>query len=190
MPNQKDMLLSVSCKFTGAWQDAGPGNGNRAGYYGTMTYTQLPNACDPVTMPAIVDHATGAISVYLIGDVNGYNTGKLDMEFSLDPSSSCTLQNGTVVGVTWATNMSNDPAKLPAMLLLDGPPSPPPPALPTNLLSPSKADASWKSNSNKTVIKVNDKDESANYYFRPAVVVPDAGDYYISCDPPLLNRRG
>jgi hypothetical protein len=109
---------------------------------------------------------------------------EVDITLSLDPASYCALQDGTRAPVQWARKMTNNPADLTAMLLLDGPP---PGGQP---LSPSKASAGWAPGSNQAKILINDKDETANYYFRPAIIVPSLGDYYISCDPPLMNRAG
>jgi hypothetical protein len=39
-------------------------------------------------------------------------------------------------------------------------------------------------------IEVDDKSEDKNYYFKPGIVVPALNNYYISVDPPLVNRGG
>jgi hypothetical protein len=173
----KDRTLSIMCTFVGFYR---PSDG---GYGGSMTYTQLLDGTDPA-MPGIVD-TTGSINVWKAPafDPKAYNP-EVDITLSLDPASYCALQDSTRVGVQWASTITNNPNDLTAMLLLDGPP---PGGQP---LSPSKASAGWAPGYNGTRILINDKDESANYYFRPAIVVPSLNNYYISCDPPLMNRAG
>jgi hypothetical protein len=95
-------------------------------------------------------------------------------------AGGCTLQNGTVVPVSRAPDLSGDQG---AMVLMDvdqnGNPSHP--------ADSEDVEAKWIAG-NRVEIEVDDKNESKNHCYRPGIVVPALNNYYLSYDPPLVNR--
>jgi hypothetical protein len=172
----QDRTLSILCTFSGYYDANGPAG---PGLYGSITYSQ--QASNPPMVGSIVD-PTGAINVgeWTNSDPSSWND-RVDITFELSSTSSCTLQNGQTTSVIWSINMNNDPNGEPAMLLMENDRITP--------ASTSEVEASW-GNQSQTQILVDDKDETKDYYFRPGIMVPAANDYYISCDPPLVNRGG
>lgn len=170
----QDRALSILCTFSGSYNANGP---KGPGYYGAMTYS-LVGANPPVSDPAVVAPAGGIYIDKWPNPDPAVWSDIVDITFSL--AGNCTLRDGTVVPVVWSPNMNNDPNGQPAMLLTDldsGQPAP-----------TSDAEARWVAGSNQTQILVDDKNEEKNFYFRPAIIVPAANNYYISCDPPLVNK--
>lgn len=170
----QDRSLAILCTFTGAYDANGP---NGAGYYGAMTYSLTGS--NPPGAGAIVA-SDGAISIadWANPDPSVWSN-VVDITFAL--AGGCTLQDGTRTSITWSPHMNNDPAGQPAMLLMDTVTGGPAPT--------SDVEASWVPGSNQTLILVDDKNEDENYYFRPAIIIPAAGSYYISCDPPIVNKK-
>jgi hypothetical protein len=103
---------------------------------------------------------------------------RVDITFTL--AGGCTLQDGTVVPVSWAPNLSGAQG---AMVLMDVDGD----GKPTTPASAADVEAKWVSG-NPSQIEVDDKNEDKNYYFKPGIVVPALNNYYISVDPPLVNR--
>ncbi len=167
----QDRTLSILCTFAGFYR---PEDG---GYGGAMTYSQTGSVPD---MPGLVQ-PSGEIDISAAPtfDPSVYNA-TVDITFSL--AGDCTLQQGGAVPVAWSPEMSNDPAGQPAMLLMEEDRVTP--------ASTNEVEAGWVPGSNNSQIVVDDKDETKNYYFRPAIVVPALNNYYISCDPPIVNRTG
>ncbi len=166
----QDRTLSILCTFNGFYR---PSDG---GYGGTMTYAITSANPD---MGAIVA-STGEIDIDNAPafDPSVYNA-RVDITFTL--AGNCTLQNGTVVPVSWAPDLSGDQG---AMVLMDVDQN-------GNHSHPAHSDdveAKWIAG-NRVEIEVDDKNENKNYYYRPGIVVPALNNYYISCDPPLVNRQ-
>jgi hypothetical protein len=165
----QDRELAITCTFNGFYR---PSDG---GYGGTMSYVvtgSVPPMGDIVA-------PTGEIDVYnaLPYDPALFNA-RVDIRFTL--AGGCTLENGTVVPVQWAPNLSGDQG---AMVLMDVDQH----GNPTTVASPDDVEATWGADAG--VIFVDDKNEDKNYYFRPGIVVPSLNNYYISVDPPLVNRN-
>lgn len=167
--SKQDRTMQILCTFNGYyWPE-------KNGYGGTMSYSLT--GCDP-DMGDIVA-PTGRIDIDNAPDYDHdkYHA-RVDITFSL--AGGCTLQDGTRVPVTWAPSLSGDQG---AMVLLnvdqDGKPTDPAHA--------DDVEAIWVSDDHLQ-IEVDDKNEDKNYYFRPGIVVPALNNYYISVDPPLVNR--
>lgn len=173
----QDRTLSILMTFNGYFTGVSP-NGQDE-YGGRVSYSLTGSSPAIPAGLAVVD-PSGKIDVgsWVNNDRANWND-RVDITFSL--AGNCTLRNGTVVPVVWSPNMNNDPLGQPAMLLMESDKKTP--------ASPSEVDARWVPGSNNTQILVDDKDESKDYYFRPAIVIPSLGGYYISCDPPLVNRQ-
>jgi hypothetical protein len=165
----QDRTLSILCTFIGFYRPSDGGYGGNMSYAITGSNPPMGN----VVLP------TGEIDISNAPpfDPAVYNA-TVDITFSL--AGYCALQDGTHVPVTWSSEMSNNPQGLPAMLLLEEDQTTP--------ASTNEVEAGWVPGSNNTQIFVDDKDETKNYYFRPAIIVPALNGYYISCDPPLVNR--
>lgn len=165
----KDRTLAITCTFSGFYR---PSDG---GYGGTMHYAITGSDPDmgEIVLP------TGEIDIDNAPpfDPSIYNA-RVDITFTL--AGGCTLQNGTVVPVQWAPQLSGPEG---AMVLMDVDKD----GNQTTPASANEVEAKWVPG-NPAQIEVDDKDESKNYYFRPGIVIPALGGYYISCDPPLVNR--
>ena len=166
----RDRTLAITCTFSGFYR---PSDG---GYGGTMSYAITGSDPDMGNIVA----PTGEIDIDNAPafDPSVYNA-TVDITFTL--AGGCTLQNGTVVPVQWAPQLSGDEG---AMVLMDVDGN----GNPTTPASSSDVEAKWVTG-NPAQIEVDDKNESKNYYFRPGIVVPDLNNYYISVDPPLVNRQ-
>lgn len=173
-----DRKLAVSCKFVGAYNDNGP---QGPGLYGEMTYLQLLEGTDPQTPNIVQTH--GEIDVYSVTPDPRYNRS-IDIYLSLDPTSYCTLQDGTLATVSWPPMIMNVYPSHSACVVLD---APPPNGTP---VPASEASVSWADGRIGQVIFINDHDETKDYYYMPAVFVnlPNADPYFISCDPGIRNR--
>lgn len=168
MPTQ-DRTLQILCTFTGTYN---PSDGS---YGGTMSYAVTGSNPDMGNIVA----ATGEIDIDNAPtyDPTQFNA-QVDITFTL--AGGCTLQDGTVVPVTWAPNLSGDQG---AMVLMDVDQN----GNPTVPASTDDVEAKWVTG-NPAQIEVDDKNENQNYYYRPGIVVPALDNYYISVDPPLVNR--
>lgn len=173
----QDRTLSVQMTFQGYYDANGPAG---PGYYGNVGYANVGTSPTlPAGLQLVAADGTIAIGAWANPDPAIWND-TVDITFTL--AGQCTLQDGQVVPVVWSPNMNNDPDGQPAMLLME-----------TDRVTPASAsevEASWVTGTGNTQILVNDKDETKDYYFRPAIIIPAANNYYISCDPPLVNRRG
>lgn len=165
----QDRTLAITCTFNGFYR---PSDG---GYGGTMSYAMTGSNPD---MGSIVA-STGEIDIDNAPafDPGVYNA-RVDITFTL--AGGCTLQDGTVVPVQWAPDLSGDQG---AMVLMDVDSN----GNPTTPASTDDVEALWVAG-NPAQIEVDDKNEGKNYYFRPGIVVPALNNYFISCDPPLVNR--
>ncbi len=169
----QDRTLSIRCTFNGFYR---PSDG---GYGGTMSYAIVDVGTNPA-MGNIVA-STGQIDIDQAPafDPNQFNK-RVDITFTL--AGGCTLQNGSVVPVSWASDLSGEQG---AMVLMDVDQN----GGPTTPASTADVEAKWVSG-NPSQIEVDDKNEDKNYYYRPGIVVPALNNYYISVDPPLVNRGG
>ena len=167
----QDRTLAITCTFSGFYR---PSDG---GYGGTMSYAMTGSNPD---MGSIVA-TTGEIDIDNAPpfDPSLYNA-TVDITFTL--AGGCTLQDGTVVPVQWAPQLSGDQG---AMVLMDVDEN----GNPTTPASADDVEASWVAG-NAAQIFVDDKNEQKNYYFRPGIVIPALNNYYISVDPPIVNRTG
>jgi hypothetical protein len=165
----QDRTLAITCTFDGFYR---PSDG---GYGGTMSYAVTGSNPDMGNIVA----PTGEIDIDQAPpfDPTQFNA-RVDITFTL--AGGCTLQDGTVVPVQWAPNLSGDQG---AMVLMDVDQN----GVPTTPASTDDVEAKWVTG-NSAQIEVDDKNEDKNYYFRPGIVVPALGGYYISVDPPLVNR--
>lgn len=172
----QDRTLSILMTFHGYFTGVSPNGqdeyGGRVSCSLTGSNPAIPAGVDVVDRGGKID-----IGAWVNNDRANWND-RVDITFSLD--GDCTLRNGTVVPVVWSPRMNNVPDNQPAMLLMESDMTTP--------ASPNEVDASWAPGSNNSQILVNDKDETKDYYFRPAIVIPALNGYYISCDPPLVNR--
>jgi hypothetical protein len=176
-----DRTLAIQCKFVGQYQATGPGG---PGLYGAMTYTQLLEGTDP-PMPGVVQ-TTGEIDIYQAPPVDPTKYNRpVDMLLTLDPTSYCVLQDGRSVPVAWPPMVMNVYPSLSAVVVLNAPPSQGGTPVPE-----SEATVSWAPGLVGHTLLIDDKDETKDYYYMPAVIVPDAENYFISCDPPIRNRAG
>jgi hypothetical protein len=169
MAMPQDRTLSIRCTFNGFYR---PSDG---GYGGTMSYAIVasnPDMGDIVAPSGQID-----IDKAPAFDPNQFQK-RVDITFTL--AGGCTLQDGTVVPVSWAPNLSGDQG---AMVLMDVDGD----GKPTTPASTADVEAKWVSG-NPGQIEVDDKNEDKNYYFKPGIVVPALNNYYISVDPPLVNR--
>jgi hypothetical protein len=176
----QDRTLSILMTFRGYY--TGTNSSGFDEYGGHVSYGLISSSPgNPTPLELVAPDGKIDVSQWANPDPSTWNN-TIDITFSLD--ANCTLKDGvTVVPAIWSPNMNNstDPNAYPAMLLLE-----------TDKVTPastSEVEASWVPNSNNTQIVVDDKDESKDYYFRPAVVIPALNNYYISCDPPLVNRQ-
>ena len=174
----QDRQLQVLMTFRGYY--TGTNQGGFDTYGGHVSYRLTASLPDNPDMAHLVE-PDGTIDISNWGnpDPSVWNNA-VDIIFSLD--ANCTLKDGvTMVPAIWSPSMNNstDPNAYPAMLLLE-----------TDKVTPAstnEVEASWVAGSGNTQIIVDDKDESKNYYYRPAVVIPALNNYYISCDPGLRN---
>lgn len=171
MSDKIDRTLEILCTFNGFYRSSD------GGYGGTMSYAITGSNPD---MGDIVK-STGEIDIYNAPayDPNQFNA-RVDVTFTL--AGGCTLQDGTVVPVSWAPNLSGDQG---AMVLMDVDQN----GNPSGDAKSSDVEAKWVE-ANRIQIEVDDKNEEKNYYYRPGVVVPALNNYYISVDPPFVNRGG
>lgn len=190
----QDRRMAVSIKFIGYYAADGDPRLTRpdgtklpAGYYGSATYTQLPTLTLP-DMPNAID-SDGTINLPGVEPNSGWNEA-CDIVFVIDGSSGVRLKdadpNAPLSPVTWAHELSNDLAKS-AMLCGTRIESPPGSGF-YNIIPNPLMTTSWTS-SDKIGIMLDDSDPSGNtYYYRPAIIIPAAGDYYISIDPGITIR--
>lgn len=167
--SKQDRTLEILCTFNGFYR---PSDG---GYGGTMRYAITGSNPD---MGGIVAD-TGEIDIDNAPsyDPDSFNA-RVDITFTL--AGGCTLADGTVVPVSWAPDLSGD---LGAMVLMDVDQN----GNPTGNAHSDDVEAKWVG-ANRVQIEVDDKNENKNYYYRPGIVVPALNNYYISVDPPLVNR--
>jgi hypothetical protein len=174
----QDRQLQILMTFRGYYTGTSPdGQDNYGGHVSYSLTSCSPG--NPSQLQLVGQDGTIDISQWANPDPSTWNN-TVDAIFSLD--ANCTLKDGvTVVPAVWSPNMNNstDPNAYPAMLLLE-----------TDKVTPAstnEVEASWVAGSGNTQILVDDKDETKDYYYRPAVVIPALSNYYISCDPTIRN---
>ena len=179
MHNRK---LWVTAKFDGYYQST-RSNGIED-YVGRFHFElkdslPFPSLDNPPGWPTVVsEDGTIDFSMWPNSNPARWNDA-IDIIFSLE--GQCRRRDGSMVPVRWAPTMTNDPSAEPAMLLTgtDG----------QTPFSAPTVQAQWVPGSNNSQILLSDATQEHDYMFRPAVVIPAVGNYYISGTGPRVKRR-